>query len=47
MTTEGTRRVMAIYPASVQRWIRSRGGLNGHMIYMRGTDLAAYVPRCG
>jgi hypothetical protein len=47
MTTEGTRRVMAIYPPAVQRWIRSKGGLNGHMIYMRGAELAAYVPRCG
>jgi len=46
MTNEGTRRVMAIYPPAVQRWIKSKGGLNHHMIYMNGNELAAYVPRC-
>ena len=47
MTAEGTRRVMAIYPPAVQRWIKRKGGLNHHMIYMRGGELAALVPRCG
>jgi len=47
MTSEGTRRVMAIYPPAVQRWIKRKGGLNGHMIYMHGNELAAHIPRCG
>jgi hypothetical protein len=42
----GTRLLMAVYPPRVRDWIRRRGGLNGHTIFLRGRELAALYPLC-
>ena len=42
----GTKILMDLYPASVRRWIRRKGGLSRRMIYLRGRELAAMYRRC-
>jgi hypothetical protein len=41
-----TRLMMDIYPSDVRGWILRRGGLNSHLILMRGHELTAFYPRC-
>jgi hypothetical protein len=41
-----TRLMMDIYPSEVRGWIRRRGGLNSHLILLRGRELAAFYPQC-
>jgi hypothetical protein len=43
---DGTRLLMASYPAPIKSWIARRGGLNGTTIHLRGRELAAIYPRC-
>ena len=43
---EATQLMMDIYPSEVRGWILRRGGLNGHMIWLRGPELAAMYQRC-
>lgn len=45
-SSNGTRALWNIYPASVRRWIARHGGLSRRMIYLQGRDLAAIVPSC-
>ena len=42
----GTQVLMEVYPPKVRRWIRHRGGLSRHMIYLRGRALRAFYPAC-
>ena len=41
-----TRLMMDIYPSEVRGWILRRGGLNSHLIVLRGHELMAFYPRC-
>src|SRR5215472_9118421 len=41
-----TRLMMDIYPSDVRAWILRRGGLNSHLIVLRGHELTALYPRC-
>jgi hypothetical protein len=43
---EATRKVMSIYPPVLQQWIKQHGGLTPNMIFLKGKELAAIVPRC-
>lgn len=42
----GTQVLMEVYPAKVRNWIRHRGGLSRHMIYLRGRALRNFFPTC-
>lgn len=42
-----TQALLSVYPASIRSWIARRGGLTPRMIYLRGRELAAFVPACG
>jgi hypothetical protein len=41
-----TRLMMDLYPSEVRSFIKRRGGLNSHLILLRGRELAALYPRC-
>lgn len=41
-----TQHMMSIYPHEVQAWIGRHGGLTPHMIFLKGEELAEYVPAC-
>jgi hypothetical protein len=41
-----TQHVMNIYPPVLQQWINQHGGLTPKVIYLRGKELAAIVPKC-
>jgi hypothetical protein len=41
-----TRLMMDLYPSEVRGWILRRGGLNSHLILLRGHELTALYPRC-
>jgi len=41
-----TQAMFDAYPAEVQSWINSRGGLTPRMLYLQGRELAAMVPSC-
>jgi hypothetical protein len=43
---EATRMLYAMYPSQVQRWIRARGGLTPHMIFLRGKELQSMYRPC-
>ncbi|HSR76874.1 MAG TPA: hypothetical protein VLN57_09830 [Xanthobacteraceae bacterium] len=43
---EATRLMMDLYPAEVRGWILRRGGLNSHLILLRGHELTAIYPHC-
>lgn len=47
MSPPATQHMMDIYPADVQGWIKGHGGLTPHMIFLKGSELAAMVPTCG
>ena len=34
------------YPTPIRDWITRHGGLNSHMIFLRGTELTALYPLC-
>jgi hypothetical protein len=34
------------YPSPIRDWITKHGGLNSHMIFLRGTELTAFYPLC-
>jgi hypothetical protein len=42
-----TKHMMDVYPEDVRGWIGRHGGLTPHMIFLRGSELAAMVPACG
>jgi hypothetical protein len=41
-----TQQMMNIYPPEVRAWIGRHGGLRPQMIFLRGQELAEYVPTC-
>jgi hypothetical protein len=41
-----TQQMMNIYPPEVRAWIGRHGGLHPQMIFLRGQELAEYVPAC-
>jgi hypothetical protein len=41
-----TRVVLAHLPSSIRHWISSRGGLRPEILYLRGRELANFVPSC-
>lgn len=43
---EGTRLLWEFYPPPVRRWIKRRGGLTPHMIFLRGSELAHMYRLC-
>jgi len=43
---EASELVLQAYPASVQGWIRHRGGLSSRLLLLRGRELAALYPTC-
>lgn len=43
---EGTRLLWEIYPSAVRAWIKRRGGLTPHMIFLRGRELASMYAPC-
>jgi hypothetical protein len=43
---EATQLMMDLYPSEVRGWILRRGGLNSHMIWLRGPELTAMYQRC-
>jgi hypothetical protein len=43
---EASEVVLTAYPAPVQGWIRSRGGLTSRLLLLRGRELAAIYPKC-
>ena len=43
---EATKAVAASYPASIQKWIKTHGGLKHDLILLRGRELASLYPRC-
>lgn len=45
-TTAATRAVTASYPPAVRAWLKRKGGLKSHFIYLRGRELAALYRRC-
>lgn len=45
-SAEGTEVLMEFYPPKVRNWIRRRGGLSRHLIFMRGRELASIYHRC-
>jgi hypothetical protein len=42
-----TQALLSVYPAAIRSWIARRGGLTPKMIFLRGRELAAFVPTCG
>jgi hypothetical protein len=42
----GTQVLMEVYPPKVRNWIRRRGGLSRHLIFMTGRDLTTIYARC-
>lgn len=43
---EATRRLYSMYPFEVRHWIDQRGGLNSHVFFLRGRELAAMYRPC-
>jgi len=41
-----TKLMMEIYPSDVRGWINRRGGLNSHLMLLRGRELATFYPQC-
>jgi hypothetical protein len=41
-----TQHMMNIYTPTLQQWINQHGGLTSNMIYLKGDELAAIVPKC-
>lgn len=45
-TSEGSRMVMRLYPASIRAWVGRHGGLTPTLKMMRGRDLTALYRTC-
>jgi hypothetical protein len=45
-STDATKFMMDAYPPAVRKWIKQRGGLTRQMIFLSGSELAAFVPSC-
>jgi hypothetical protein len=45
-STDATKFMMDAYPPAVRKWIRQRGGLTNQMVFLSGSELAAFVPSC-
>ena len=45
-STDATKFMMNAYPPEVRNWINQRGGLTTQMIFLTGSELAAFVPTC-
>jgi hypothetical protein len=43
---EASALVLQAYPAGVRDWIMQRGGLNSHLLLLRGRELATLYPTC-
>lgn len=43
---EASELVLQAYPTPVRDWIVRRGGLNSHLLLLRGRELASLYPRC-
>jgi hypothetical protein len=43
---DGTDLLMANYPEQVREWIRRRGGLSQHLMYLSGTELWSMYSPC-
>lgn len=43
---EATHMLYEMYPASIRRWIKKRGGLTPHMIFLRGQQLMSMYRPC-
>ena len=46
LSEEGTQLLWEMYPTQVRNWIRRKGGLTPHMIYLRGKELASMYAPC-
>lgn len=46
VSVPATQHMMNIYPAELQGWINSHGGLTPHMIFLKGAELSSMVPAC-
>jgi hypothetical protein len=42
----GTQALWDMYPQNVKRWLKSKGGLNSKMKFLRGRELLAMYPQC-
>jgi hypothetical protein len=45
-STDATKFMMDAYPPAVRKWIKNRGGLTNQMIFLLGSELAAFVSSC-
>jgi hypothetical protein len=45
-STDATKFMMDAYPPAVRNWIKQRGGLTREMIFLTGSELAAFVRPC-
>jgi len=43
---DATRLMLDIYPKRIRDWLKTNGGLDAHMIYLSGADLAKLYARC-
>ena len=43
---KATQSLWDLYPERIRQWIRANGGLHQKLIYLRGRQLAAFVPIC-
>src|SRR6195952_3964119 len=43
---EATQMLYSMYPSQIRRWIAQRGGLNRHMIFLRGKQLMSMYRPC-
>ncbi len=43
---EATHMLYTMYPTSIRRWIKKRGGLTPHMIFLRGQQLMSMYRPC-
>lgn len=43
---EASQLVLEAYPPPVRDWISRRGGLNSHLLLLRGRELSLMYPRC-
>jgi hypothetical protein len=46
-STDATQFMMNTYPPELRKWISQRGGLTTQMPFLRGPELASFVPTCG
>jgi hypothetical protein len=46
ISTDGTRLLYEMYPATIRSWIAKNGGLGARTIVLQGSELAAFYPFC-